>query len=71
MTMRNSSWKVFAAIVAVGMLPVAQAGFYRVAQDGSGAWRLTGPDGRPTVWLGVDHVKFNGFRCEAEGNRMR
>ena len=71
MTMRKSSWKVFAAIAVVGMLPVAQAGFYRVAQEGSGAWRLTGPDGRPTVWLGVDHVKFNGFRCEAEGNRMR
>lgn len=23
------------------------------------------------TWLGVDHVKFNGFRCEADGNRMR
>ena len=70
MTMRNGFWKIFAAIAVVGMLPVAQAGFYRVAQDSSGAWRLTDPAGRPTVWLGVDHVKFNGFRCEAEGNRM-
>ena len=45
-------------------------GFYRVAKDGAGAWRLTDPSGRPTVWLGVDHVKFNGFRCEEEANRM-
>ncbi|MBR3221229.1 MAG: hypothetical protein IKF72_03275 [Kiritimatiellae bacterium] len=47
------------------------AGFYRVARDADGGWRLTDPAGRPTVWLGVDHVKFNGFRCEADGNRMR
>ena len=46
-------------------------GFYRVAKDDAGAWRLVDPSGKQTVWLGVDHVKFNGFRCEAEGNRMR
>ena len=71
MTMRNSSRKVFAAIAVVGMLLVAQAGFYRVEREDAGAWRLVDPSGRPTVWLGVDHVKFNGFRCEADGNRMR
>ena len=46
-------------------------GFYRVERDAAGAWRLKDPAGKPTVWLGVDHVKFNGFRCEAENNRMR
>ena len=71
MTMRNGSRKVFAAIAVVGMLLVAQAGFYRVEREDTGAWRLTDPDGLSTVWLGVDHVKFNGFRCEEENNRMR
>ena len=47
------------------------AGFYRVEKDASGGWSLKDPSGRPTTWLGVDHVKFNGFRCEADGNRMR
>ena len=45
------------------------AGFYRVERDDSGAWRLINPAGEPTVWLGVDHIKFDGFRCEADGNR--
>jgi len=49
----------------------ADAGFYRVAKDASGSWRMTDPSGRTVKWLGVDHVKFNGFRCEAEGNQMR
>ena len=71
MTMRNGSRKVFAAIAVVGMLLVAQAGFYRVEREGAGAWRLIEPSGKPTLWLGVDHVKFNGFRCEVDGNRMR
>ena len=44
-------------------------GFYRVEREASGAWRLIDPAGEPTVWLGVDHVKFDGFRCEADGNR--
>ena len=68
--MRNSL-HIF-AIVALTLLAadVYAAGFYRVEKDGSGGWRLVDPSGRPTVWLGVDHVKFNGFRCEAEGNRM-
>ena len=47
----------------------ANAGFYRVEKDQAGAWRLLDPSGQPTVWLGVDHVKFDGFRCEADGNR--
>ena len=47
----------------------ANAGFYRVEKDQAGAWRLLDPSGSPTVWLGVDHVKFDGFRCEADGNR--
>ncbi|MBQ6246946.1 MAG: hypothetical protein IJK04_08775, partial [Kiritimatiellae bacterium] len=47
----------------------AEAGFYRVERDAAGAWRLVNPAGEPTVWLGVDHVKFDGFRCEADGNR--
>ena len=47
----------------------AEAGFYRVERDAAGAWRLIDPAGEPTVWLGVDHVKFDGFRCEADGNR--
>ena len=46
-------------------------GFYSVARGDAGEWRLVDPSGKPTVWLGVDHVKFNGFRCEAENNRMR
>ena len=45
------------------------ASFYRVERDAAGAWRLIDPAGEPTVWLGVDHVKFDGFRCEADGNR--
>ena len=44
-------------------------GFYSVAKADAGAWRLVDPSGRQTVWLGVDHVKFDGFRCEADGNR--
>ena len=44
-------------------------GFYRVERTANGAWRLIDPAGNPTVWLGVDHVKFDGFRCEADGNR--
>lgn len=44
-------------------------GFYRVEREASGAWHLIDPAGEPTVWLGVDHVKFDGFRCEADGNR--
>ena len=65
--------RMLAAIGVICMLavPSASAGFYRVAKDGAGAWRLTDPDGLSTVWLGVDHVKFNGFRCEEENNRMR
>ena len=47
----------------------SNTGFYRVSRDASGAWRLIDPAGEPTVWLGVDHVKFDGFRCEADGNR--
>ena len=68
--MRNSL-HIF-AVVAFTLLAVDvyAAGFYRAEKDGSGGWRLIYPSGRPTVWLGVDHVKFNGFRCEAEGNRM-
>lgn len=45
------------------------AGFYRVERAVNGSWRLIDPAGQPTVWLGVDHVKFDGFRCEADGNR--
>ena len=57
--------------LCIALLPLmAAAGFYRVGKDDSGAWRLTDPAERPTVWLGVDHVKFNGFRCEVENNRM-
>ena len=44
------------------------ASFYRVERNDAGAWRLVDPVGEPTVWLGVDHVKFDGFRCEADGN---
>ena len=46
----------------------ASASFYRVERNEAGAWRLIDPAGEPTVWLGVDHVKFDGFRCEADGN---
>ena len=57
------------ALCIVLAADVANAGFYRVEQDAAGAWRLIDPAGQPTVWLGVDHVKFDGFRCEADGNR--
>jgi len=60
-----------AGVVCLLAVPSASAGFYRVDKDDAGAWRLTDPAGRRTVWLGVDHVKFNGFRCEVENNRMR
>ena len=55
--------------VAATAASANSAGFYRVEQDAAGAWRLIDPAGEPTVWLGVDHVKFDGFRCEADGNR--
>ena len=59
------------ALTAVFTAQAGDVGFYRVERGAAGAWRLVDPSGKPTVWLGVDHVKFNGFRCEAEGNRMR
>ena len=68
---RHFPLTVALALTAVFAARASDAGFYRVEQHASGAWRLVDPSGRPTVWLGVDHVKFNGFRCEAEGNRMR
>ena len=58
------------AISALGANASA-AGFYRVERGSGDGWLLKTPSGRPAKWLGVDHVKFNGFRCEAEGNRMR
>ena len=54
---------------AASAAPLIDSGFYRVEREDAGAWRLTDPDGFSTVWLGVDHVKFDGFRCEADGNR--
>jgi len=57
-------------IVVTDYSCIADAGFYRVENGADGAWRLIDPSGKPTIWLGVDHVKFNGFRCEAENNRM-
>ena len=57
------------ALCIASAADAAAAGFYRVEQDAAGAWRLIDPAGQPTVWLGVDHVKFDGFRCEADGNR--
>ena len=57
-------------VYALVVQSASAVGFYRVEREAAGAWRLTNPEGRPTVWLGVDHVKFNGFRCEAENNRM-
>ena len=61
---------VLAAAVLLSSAGTA-GGFYRVSKGTDGAWQLTDPSGRPMTWLGVDHVKFNGFRCEAEQNRMR
>ena len=58
-------------VAAGGALALAAADFYRVCEKSDGGWCLTDPNGREMTWLGVDHVKFNGFRCEAEGNRMR
>ena len=60
---------VHCALCIASAASAADAGFYRVEQDAAGAWRLIDPAGEPTVWLGVDHVKFDGFRCEADGNR--
>ena len=70
--MTSSVRRLPLALVLAFATCVANAadGFYRVAKDGDGAWRLVDPSGKQTVWLGVDHVKFNGFRCEAEDNRM-
>ena len=68
---RHLTLSVALALTAVFAVHAGDVGFYRVERDATGAWRLTDPSGRPMVWLGVDHVKFNGFRCEAEGNRMR
>lgn len=60
-----------AALFALAALAAGAnaAGFYRVERGADGAWRLIDPAGQPTVWLGVDHVKFDGFRCEADGDR--
>ena len=68
LSIRRFSFAVALALAAFAAS--AGGGFYRVDRDDAGAWRLTDPAGRATVWLGVDHVKFNGFRCEAENNRM-
>ena len=57
------------ALCIASAASAADAGFYRVERDAAGAWHLVDPAGEPTVWLGVDHVKFDGFRCEADGNR--
>ena len=67
---RQSSIVTALLVVAAVSASANNAGFYRVEREGAGAWRLVDPVGKPTVWLGVDHVKFNGFRCEEENNRM-
>ena len=65
----HSSLAAALLAVAAGAANAGGAGFYRVERDEAGAWRLVDPAGEPTVWLGVDHVKFDGFRCEADGDR--
>ena len=64
---RHSS--LVTALALFAAFAANSASFYRVEKDQAGAWRLLDPSGSPTVWLGVDHVKFDGFRCEADGNR--
>ena len=66
---RHSSLVTALLALAATSASAGGAGFYRVERDAAGAWRLLDPAGNPTVWLGVDHVKFDGFRCEADGNR--
>ena len=66
---RHSSLVTALLALAATSASAGGAGFYRVECDAAGAWRLVDPAGEPTVWLGVDHVKFDGFRCEADGNR--
>ena len=66
---RGSSLFTLLLLLASATADASNNGFYRVERDAAGAWRLIDPAGQPTVWLGVDHVKFDGFRCEADGNR--
>ena len=67
---RQSSIVTALLVLAAVSASANNTGFYRVEREGAGAWRLVDSAGKPTVWLGVDHVKFNGFRCEEENNRM-
>ena len=66
---RHLPLAIVLALSATFVTNAADVGFYRARRAAAGAWRLIDPDGKPTVWLGVDHVKFDGFRCEADGNR--
>ena len=55
----KSSFPLFAVVAFTLFTADMYAdGFYRAEKDGSGGWRLVDPAGRPTVWLGVDHVKY-------------
>lgn len=47
--------------------PVAATGFFRVGQDDEGRWWAHRPDGARFVPIGIDHVKYDGFVCEALG----
>lgn len=47
--------------------PAVATGFFRVAQDGEGRWWAHRPDGSRFVPIGIDHVKYDGFVCEALG----
>ena len=52
---------------APGRVPPAATGFFRVGQDGEGRWWAHRPDGSRFVPIGIDHVKYDGFVCEALG----
>lgn len=45
----------------------AATGFFRVGTDADGRWWAFGPDGTRFVPIGIDHVKHDGFVCEALG----
>ena len=45
----------------------AATGFFRVGTDADGRWWAFRPDGTRFVPIGIDHVKYDGFVCEALG----
>jgi len=63
--------RCFRASVLASLLMLAatatSAGFYRVEKTPAGGWTLVDPSDTPFFAIGVDHVRYEGFRCEKTG----